>query len=188
MVSWKAQPTNSPAGLSLLGTLVAAFLLATTATAVSQLVARSERASQESRARFVATTIAREGLELVRALRDTNWFLGQTDSNHNWLEGLCSDSGTGEEFLGVREFTVDSAGVRSLDPVGDHEQAALFIQNNDEWTHVPSARPTFYQRQLAMDCSDQEVSVLVTATVTWQGRRGSEQIWTVSERLYDWLP
>jgi hypothetical protein len=176
------------AGLSLLGTLLAAFLLATTAAAVSQLIARSERASQSSRARLVATTVGREGLELVRAMRDTNWFLRQTNASHHWLEGICVDSGTGEQISGLREFTLDSASVRNLNPVGDHEHAALAIQGNDEWTHETTGRATLYQRKLSVDCSDQDVSILVTATVTWPGANRQEQTWTVSERLYDWLP
>lgn len=178
--------SKTQAGLSLLGTLLAAFLLATTAVAVSHLVARTQRASASSRERIIATAIGREGLELVRAVRDTNWFLQPSDARP-WTFGLCSDM-NGNEFFEKREFTLDAKTVRQLDPVGDGESAQLYVAGNGEWIHESTSHATPYQRLLSVDCSDKDVSMLVSAQVTWPGRDGNDRQWTVRERLYDWLP
>ncbi|MEK7556590.1 MAG: hypothetical protein AAB538_01300 [Patescibacteria group bacterium] len=174
-------------GLSLLGTLLAAFLLATTAVVVSRLVARTERATQTSREFIVATAVGREGLELVRAVRDTNWFLKRSDNRH-WTKGLCSNDDTGEQFSETREFTLDADTVRRLESVGDSDKSALHIASNAEWVHDITPRATPYQRLLSVDCRDKDVSILVTAKVNWRGGDRQEHEWTVSERLYDWMP
>lgn len=171
MVSLK----NNQAGLSLLGTLLAAFLLASTAAAVSQLVARTQRASLTTRELFTATLVAREGIELVRAHRDTNWFLKISD-NRVWTQGLCDGP----------EFTLDPATVRHLNPVGDKDTSALFVASNGAWTHEAGPQTTPYQRVLKVDCSDKDKSILITSTVTWRGSDHRDHEWQVSERLYDW--
>lgn len=164
-------------GLSLLGTLLAAFLLTATAVATSQLVARTQRASGSSREALTAIMLAREGLELVRALRDTNWFLSLSD-NRQWTQGLCDQE----------EFTLDARAVRNLDGSGDSEKAQLYIADNGEWTHEESEKATAFRRSLSIDCSDQGISLLVTSRVTWPSGGKGERTWIVSERLYDWLP
>lgn len=164
-------------GLSLVGTLLAAFLLVTVGLAASQLAARSGRASASSREGLVASALAREGLELTRVLRDTNWFLRASDHRH-WSQGLCE----GEQF------TIDAKAVRELDGVGDFENDKLFIANNGEWVHEATGRETPFRRRLHVDCRDKDVSFLVTAAVTWHEATAQERTWTISERLYDWLP
>lgn len=164
-------------GLSLIGTLLAVFILATTAVASSQLIARTQRASRESKEALVATMLAREGLELVRALRDTNWFLGRSD-NRQWTVGLCERE----------EFTIDASIVRNLNDVGDFEENQLYIANNGEWVHEETDTKTPFRRSIQLDCSDQDVSLLVTSRVTWREGNESKRTWTVSERFYDWLP
>ncbi len=172
MASWKTKTY----GLSLLGTLLAAFLLTSTAVAMSQLAVRTERSTQTNRELQTATALGREGVELVRALRDTNWFLGRDDGRH-WTEGLCDTT----------EFTLDPATVRRLDPVGDKEKSPLYIADNGEWVHEETGQPTAYERLLSVDCGEKDTSILVTAAVSWRGAdRGNHQ-WVVSERLYDWF-
>lgn len=167
--------TNNQNGLSILGTLLATFLLASTVAAVSQLVARTQRVSLTSREVFTATTVAREGIELIRAYRDTNWFLKVSD-NRAWTQGLCDGS----------EFTLDPGTVRHLNPVGDKDKSALYITPSGDWTHEATTKTTPYKRVLKIDCSDKDKSVLITSTVTWRGGDRQNHEWQVSERLYDW--
>lgn len=171
MASWK---TNNP-GLSLLGTLLAVFLLGSVAIAVSQLVVRTERSTQTSREVLTATVLGREGIELARALRDTNWFLRESDGRH-WTQGLCDST----------EFTLDPLTVRRLNPVGGKDKAPLFIAGNGEWVHEPTSQPTAFQRLLSVDCGEKDISFLVTAKVNWQGADQKNHEWVLREKLYDW--
>lgn len=171
MASWK---TNNR-GLSLLGTLLSAFLLGSAVVAVSQLVVRTERSTQTSRELLAATALGREGIELVRALRDTNWFLRPSDGRH-WTQGLCDKT----------EFTLDARAVRQFDPAGDKESAPLSRADNGEWVHQSTGQPTPYQRVLSVDCGEKDTSILITARVAWQGADRKDHEWVISEKLYDW--
>lgn len=177
--------SNKQAGLSLLGTLVAVIVLATVVVVASRLTARTQQAGRLSREDFAAATIAREGLELVRAVRDTNWFLARSDNRH-WTHGLCTNPDTGEIFA-ERQFTLDAATVRRLDPVGDSQASLLSIADNGEWTHHTAGTPTPYKRVLTVDCRDRDVGLIVTSTVSWLSNAGVERTLTLRERLYDWL-
>lgn len=166
---------NNNRGLSLLGTLLAAFLLATTALSVSQLMAKTQRASLTSRELLLATALGREGIELVRALRDTNWFLQRSAQRH-WTQGLCD----------ADEFTLDAPAVRALSGVGDKDRSQLFLADNGEWVHAEGSHPTAYQRLLSVDCGEKDTSILVTSRVTWRGADHQDHEWQVRQRLYDW--
>lgn len=167
---------NHNQGLSLLGTLIAVFVLSTVALAGSQLVVRTGQSVRLSRESFTATLLGREGLELVRALRDTNWFLRRSDSRR-WTQGLCAG-----------DFTLDPDMVRRLTGMGDLAAAQLYIAHNGEWLHTVTDHPTPYQRLLTVNCSQSDTTVLVTAKITWQGADGRSHAWNISEQLYDWLP
>lgn len=172
-------------GLSLIGTLVAVVILALVVVVASRLTARTQQAARLSRENFAAATAAREGLELVRAMRDTNWFLQRSDNRH-WTHGLCTNPDTGETF-DERQFTLDARTVRRLNPVGDSETSLLTIGSSGEWTHHAEGKPTPYHRVLAVDCRDRDVSIVVTARVSWPSNAGLERTLILSERLYDWF-
>ncbi len=175
-------------GFTLIEVTVALTLAVVAAAAVTQILARAERVVDVGRERFVAVNLAREGLELVRAVRDTNWFASGDKSQ--WLaNGLCEQTGT--SFLDAdRRFTIDPTLVRNLAGVGEAQEAALYIQPNDEWSHQPSGSPTAYERVISIDCStkaDNPAFVSVAATVTWKNR-GQERQVIIKEKLYNWIP
>lgn len=176
---------NKQSGLSLLGTLIAVIVLAVVIIAASRLTARTQQAGRISRESFAAATVAREGLELVRAMRDTNWFLKRSDGRH-WTHGLCSNPATGE-VASERQFTLDPVTVRRLDPVGDIENALLTISDHGEWTHDPTGQPTMFSRVLSVDCQDLDVGIIVTSTVTWTSSTNQARELILRERLYDWF-
>lgn len=181
-----AMSTGPNNGFSLIGVVMAVVLLTAAVVVVTRLMAQTSTIGRTSRDIFIAANLGREGLELVRAVRDTNWFLEPSDGRH-WTHGLCSNSATGDEFTATRTFTLDAASVRDLDPVGNDAQSELYITNNGEWTHAVTENPTPYQRVISVDCSDKDVSIAVESIIAWTGRNG-ERSWFVKESLYDWLP
>ncbi len=176
-------------GFTLIGVMVATVILSALSITVAQVMSRAEPLVDMGREQFIAANLAREGLELVRAVRDTNWLSG--DDRSQWLAGgLCNDSDT-SYFDTDRRFTLDVDMVRNFEGVGDFEQSQLSIQDNGLWTHAANAgTATSYHRVLSIDCSTKESEppfVIVTSQVAWQSR-GQERQVVVKEKLYNWLP
>jgi Tfp pilus assembly protein PilV len=60
-------------GFTLLGVLFSAFLAILVIAAIASLFAQSYSSSRSSKNRFIAVGLAKEGIELVRNIRDGNW-------------------------------------------------------------------------------------------------------------------
>lgn len=164
-------------GFSLIEVLVALAFLTIVSLSVIQLVTRARQAAEVARQDFVAANLAREGLELVRAVRDTNWFASSDRSL--WIQDDMCDT-----------FTYDSEMLREGADVGSEAVADLYIQDNDEWTHSAAGESTPYQRVLTVDCNDKDSDpafVTVTAEVRWQNRGLPHEV-VLKEKLYNWLP
>lgn len=167
---------NDRRGLSLLGVIIASALLFIVVVTAGRMILIRRFAVSTSREKIVAVNIAREGIELIRSLRDTNWF---TDAP--WAENLCTPGSTS-----TVTFTYDSAMARNQDPLGDEANAVLYRSATGEWTHTASGTSTTYSRTLSVDCTNHEANpafITAVSTVTW----GSDSL-QIQERLYDWLP
>ncbi len=174
-------------GLSLIGVVVALFILSVGTLATSQLVAQSRQIGGLAREKFIALNLAREGLELAANLRDTNWF---TPIKVSWVAGLCETSFaenrtiTIDRDLHVRIFVDD----KSPDP-------QLYQDNLGNYTHKKAGNAlTPYKRLLTVDCRQQNPAdpvtipafIEITSRVSWQSR-GSDREVSLKTRLYDWL-
>lgn len=82
-------------GFSLLEVLGAIFVLSFGIMAVLSLISNSARNSIDSRDHVVAAGLAQEGLELVRNIRDNNFFSGDTFDNIGNGDGQCIDFASG---------------------------------------------------------------------------------------------
>ncbi len=173
-------------GFTLIGVVVATSIAGFLVIVIIQLLTRADRIVDRGRNIFIATNIAREGLELVRAKRDTNWF---SNSNKNlWLDkGLCAENGNDYTDRN-RTFVIDSKMVRNNNGVRTGE-GFLYIQPNGEWSHDPLAGKTpVYSRQITIDCStknDDPAYITVTSKVKWNTNTGQQEL-TLKEKLYNW--
>lgn len=175
-------------GFTLIEVMVAVVIISVLAVTVTQVMSRAEATVDVSRETFVAVNIAREGLELVRSVRDSNWFAD--DDRTLWLQqGLCDDSS--QSYLDDdRQFTLDAEGVRNNSGVGSVADAALYIDEDGGWTHARMSEKTPYERVIHIDCStkiNNPPYVTVTAEVLWRSR-GQDRNVTLREKLYNWLP
>lgn len=165
-------------GFSLIEVLVALAFLTIISLSVIQLLTRSQQAAEIAREDFVATNLAREGLELVRDVRDTNWF--STVDRSLWIDQeMCN-----------APFTYDAASLRNHEPVGSQSQSQLYIQTNGEWAHTPTGEATQYDRILTVNCSEKDndpAYVTVQSRVTWLNRGQPHDV-VLQEKLYNWLP
>lgn len=64
---------KNKAGFTLLGVIFSLFLVSFVLVAIAGLVSRIYSTSRNSKDAFVAAGLAKEGIEVVRALRDSNW-------------------------------------------------------------------------------------------------------------------
>jgi len=150
--------SKSESGLSLLGVLVATFILAGSVVAIAQLVAANQSNAGIARERFTATTLAREGLELVYAKRDSNWFeLGSGEADPlnpavTWMSGLC-------EGVVVADHSITIEPDPLVDIFITHSpstaQRRLYQTSNGQYTHIGTGnKETMFERFLELDCGN----------------------------------
>lgn len=174
----------SSSGISLISVLVALALLATTAVAVSRIVVTSAGGSRVSRETFVATQLAREGLELIRAHRDTNWFKKTTD----WTADLCP-SGTNPVNLRFDSAMALAAQPELVD-IGTNA-IKLYRTSSNQFVHQNSSGNTDanYSRYMTIVCQNKDTDppyIDVTSSVTWQTRGVNHRL-DLKERLFNWF-
>jgi hypothetical protein len=182
--------------MTLIGVLVATLILTSGALAVAGLMAQTEKNSGLSQEKFVAANLAREGLELVQAYRDHNWFVTPAVP---WALGICDDRSR-QAYRFIIEPDEGSPYGIAITPVNTprSEQASLYLTSTDDrWTHRlgPEATKTAYKRDIVANCtrqnnpaiSEDPAYIVVTAEVSWESR-GRVRTVKVNERLFNWLP
>lgn len=93
----KRKRSVSRRGQSMLEAIISIGIIVTSVAASLTLVQGAISAEKESEAGIIATNLAREGIEVVRALRDSNWLAGIA-----WDQGF---SGTGSDYTSILVFT-----------------------------------------------------------------------------------
>lgn len=182
-------------GLTLIGVLVAIALLVTSILAITNLYVRTTKVASASRERFVATNLAREGLELVQMQRDTNWLQIRSGTpNIEWTTKICDDSLATDKAVTVDFDSTIDLEVQFNDAGTDD---TLYRVADGHWRHhTPSGEATRFDRVITIDCSQREAAlaspttpslITITATVSWQ-ERGQAQDVSLKTRLYDWYP
>lgn len=178
---------NDTGGFSLISVLVAAIILSIGVVAALQLMSRVEQTVGQGREQFVAANLAQEGIELVQAIRDTNWIV--TEEPAQWTGQICSPGGD-DDFTGVHEFTLDSTAARNLSGLGDIQNDQLYLTDNNEYTHQTTDTPTIFRRQVSVDCSnksgEETQSIFLKSTVFWE-EGGQTQAITFSGSIYNWF-
>lgn len=168
------------AGISLVSVLIALALLATVAVAVSRLIVTGSAGSRITRENFVAIQIAREGLELIRTVRDNNWF---ATPPIDWRTNLCENA---------PEVIFDAVRARNNDPLlkttaTAPENKLARRQADGELVHdLSETNQTIYSRIININCDD-PTFIEVTSRVEWTARSTSHSL-DIKERFYNWLP
>lgn len=188
-------------GQSLVELLIAMFVIVVGLTAATNMILSNARTQEESAARVVGANLAREGVELAKAVRDSNWIAGGSTS---FVAGLAS----GTDYTGVPrmeggvfidfDFSPDTIGhanaiIKQSTNAGSR---GLFVQGNGS-----SGQNTIYRRlvTLAPICNDgsilssgssctggnPQVGVRVSSLAQWTNRTGTHTS-LVEDEFYDW--
>lgn len=168
-------------GFSLIGVLIAVLLLTTGIVLFGRVATSRNLGAELGRKTLIATALAREGLELTRAVRDTNWL---ARDGRPWTHGLC-------ETDQPSDFTIDAYAVRNNLPPVVGGTGTLWRTERGEWRHEPGANAeTGFSRVLQVECAtatQDPAFVTVTARVTWEHQSQPREV-TLKEKLFNWYP
>lgn len=193
----------SERGQGILETVIALSVIITGLVGALALAVNNLSSTSDSGMRIVAGNLAREGVEVVRSLRDSNWLAGDA-----WDQGLFSVADPADDHTATVEF-------REVPPFGENfwtlnfnpdtitqEQAKLKI-NSSLYTHSAGETSNF-SRLLTLDeiCDDgslvveadqtscvaegkEKSGIRVLSEVRWHGR-GRDSKMVIEDRLYNW--
>jgi len=192
-------------GQSFIEAMVAITVIITAISSSLALIQSSITATRIGGLQVVAANLAREGLEVVRGMRDTNWLKSQS-----FQVGLVDAGGVkiARPILDVE----NGSWTLSFEPTGlTSANAVIYV--SDEGVHRQAdSQPagsvaSLYSRILTLQhiCRDDGTGIerleggsatclgsetlaglAVFSTVRWRGVGGQFQTLTAEERFYDW--
>lgn len=170
---------NKNSGLTLMGVIFAIGIVLVGLMGILSLFRYVIFMGRISGDRFIATNLASEGIEIVRAMRDDNWKNGR-----QWNNGL----GAGEYQGDYNDGALVSTGVSPLAPIKIDTTGYYSYDNgqNSKYTR----RVIIYPDNTATFCLDDTSTgdndnICVFSEVTWQAM-GVSYAATVADRLYNW--
>ncbi len=187
------RPTSQP-GLSLLETTIALGILMVGVLASLTLMLSSFNYIQSSENEIVVVNLAREGIEIVRSIRNNNSNppVGQTPVN------IFSGDFDNQSYVVDSDVntTLSASNTLNLTTAGDISQCVsntsndcdLYLTPDGRYTHSPSAgdQPTDFQRLVTITPSpDHLYEKIITSTVSWQ-IKGRPHTFSLETRLTDW--
>ncbi len=187
-------------GQSLTELMVAMAVIIVGLSAAGTVILSNVRLQERSADQVVAANLAREGVELAKAVRDSNWIAGGSTA---FNEGLSDGTDytavprlDGGAFLDFDFTPADlSDDTTIMKRSTNAASPGLFVQGTDA-----DGTDTVFRRLVTLlpICSDGSVvsegddcdvlatvGVRVRSTVTWTKREG-EKSTTVEDDLYDW--
>jgi hypothetical protein len=180
-------------GQTLIETIAALFILTTGLISGLALATSTFAGTSEGSEKIVATGLAREGIEIVRRMRDSNWLAAKTRSGLVYCSDLGADqscyptwlserydisgqSGEGLEYRAIFDPT-NLANKWSLSPADSGSDFRLYKQPGGEYSHIQTLESTNFFRkinivsvQTTAPYSASSPLLLVRVTVWWQGK------------------
>lgn len=201
-------------GQTLLELVIASGIIATTVIGAITLMIRTITLSQGSEQKVEASNFAREGIEAIRMIRDSNWLkIDQTLQR----DGVTPFTGTAGTFLETWDDShINPAG---LVPIGMSNRYALRFNLATGWSidictiasckviydhgdydtqfgPVAGARATKYSREILVTSVTETIDIggtnypvaylNVTSTVTWTASGSRTGSVQMKTRLYNW--
>lgn len=156
------------AGFTLVETLVSLVILSVALIPIINLSGGTSRASSNIQDNLIASGLAQEGIEVVRAIRDTNWF-----------NSRAFDSGLSD---GVYQAEWDSTTLLSL---GDNPVLKL----DNGLYNYSTGTPSKFKRAITITKIEQGGignELKVTSTVTWFEQGGIDRSISAELHLFNW--
>ncbi|MEK7616153.1 MAG: prepilin-type N-terminal cleavage/methylation domain-containing protein [Patescibacteria group bacterium] len=160
-------------GFTLIETLVALFVLSVALAGAFALISFNTSNANFIKNSFIASSLTQEGMELVRNLRDTDWFAGNEFGSFGNAGGPVPD-GT----YCVQWNSTELAG--SCDP-------KLFHDSQQLYSHDSAGVGTVFSRSVNIRKvgASPTAEIVVMVQVSWRERTGTKQV-NAEEHLYNW--
>lgn len=168
-------------GFTLIETLVAITVIMTAIAGPLYAMQQTLKMSQSASDQLIASSLAQEGVEFVRAIRDNNYLYNiGTGSSRSWLYGLDGTSSsvnciTANCVVDPTQNTVS----RTVNP--------LYLSATGLYNQANSGSSTPFTRTVRITrIGGTMTEVSVQVVVSWQDR-GETQNVTIVDYLHDWL-
>ncbi len=172
-------------GFTLVETMVAITVLSIALVGPYIAVNNALNASYVARDKLIASSLAQEGMEYIRSIRDANYLNGRA----SWMTGLSGLSCYGATPTGY--CTVDpSQGDYNTNPsaIASYSSAsvpALYLSTTGLYNQQGTGTQTSFRRYVQLT-QISTTEVRVTVMVTWTNARQSYSA-SVVDTLRDWL-
>ncbi len=152
-------------GFTLIEIMVAIAVMSIGVVGVYSLVSTVAKASAINSDRFIASELAREGMEIVRNIRDRNWLRWD-----NWDSDLdACDNGCEIDYN-------DDA----PQPFSDR----YLLIDIDGFYNYQSGKASRFKRKVTIIAQPQVLNIEVE--IIWRSFDDAEKIYENEEKLYDW--
>jgi prepilin-type N-terminal cleavage/methylation domain-containing protein len=155
---------NNQRGFTLIEVLVALVIVATALVPILTLSSFAKRTSANVRDDLIAAGLSQEGIEVVRAIRDTNWF-----------QSLSFDAGLSD---GTYRTEWNST---SLLPAGSSPPLNL---NNGLYTYS-GGTPTKFSRSIIITKVNAN-ELKVVSQITWLSQSNVTRTAAAEDHLFNW--
>lgn len=178
-------------GQSLIETIIAIFVLTTALTTGLGLVIYAFTNSSISQNEIVAVNLAREGIEVVHMMRDSNWLAGEASADPSYNLQTCADlptssrqqcyprTNSGPNYslsAGNQRIMFDPIfNTWSLNATADYD---LYVQPDGSYRHVSTAFSPIFARMIYISFnssapytnqnSNQEM--IIKSVVAWRNK------------------
>jgi prepilin-type N-terminal cleavage/methylation domain-containing protein len=171
-------------GFTLIETFVAVTILAFAVTAPLSLASRSLSTARYARDQVVASNLAQDAIEFVRAKRDFNLIQIAKTGTGDWSAGLPVSVPPATD----RPFIVDSVTGSIAECTGSCDKM-LFDGATGLYTYS-SGNPSLYTRTVTMKRSvTNPLEASVRVVVSWRSAvYGGQRAITIEDELYGWIP
>lgn len=169
---WNKMPQFKKNGFTILEVMIAIFIVTIGVLAAYSVTQQMISYTYRSASRLTAIYLDKEGIEIVRNIRDTNW-----------LEGEVWDNGLG---AGYWEADYTAQGL-----VDDYDGDFLYIEGgNNFYKYIASPGPndikTNFKRKITITPVGDTLEVSVE--VWWEYKGDTYGPITTRETLYNWYP
>ncbi|MFA5358977.1 MAG: hypothetical protein WC310_04135 [Patescibacteria group bacterium] len=188
-------------GQTLLEIVFVLLILLSAATVLMSTYFYSNRAQGVDLRQSLGSQFAREGLDFVRNLRDSNWL----NPDKDWSDGLISTDNPDNVSRARLEWDPTSGSVNLNFLVNDITESQIYKHNNENGFYfnydAAAGEATGYYRLMEIEkiCDQQNfppqtpcqngdllVGVKVTAVTQWSGQPGQTKEYRLSDYLYNW--
>jgi len=190
---------NNKTAASLAEILIAVAILSISVVSIIGTMLIAQKGSRLTRDRLIASNLAREGIEIVRSIRDSNWIKCSQDKTKWFVIGVCNGASyTNDNAPGKHKRAWFNTGTEkwelsnyNLENTFDanYELKIITYGTADLLTYSSLETPPksrFYRKiKLQFETNDPTTSsyVLVTSTVGWTDSSGLQQDIEVKEQL-----